>query len=595
MNFGNEETNEEETKQRMLSLDYGSAATAAVNNVWLHHSASAGHIPPCNNNIEAMSVDNSIPLNTSPLSTSSNGNATEMRSSNDGDAEGVWSPDIDQAFHEALQIYPPCGRRKIILSDEGKMYGRNELIARYIKIRCGKSRTRKQVSSHIQVLARKKQREEQSRIKTQRDNNLPETSANSSSASTTSSVSNNPTAASVSATILPLSNNCLQKQIKKAESEELMGLPSNTLNIPSSPNNQIQNVSLAVAASQQPLANLITSINRDQIASVQAQVARAASAISQQNWPSLIVTNNNNQHLMAGAQLYMANASNPCSSVVASIPTAFANGCQLNSNPSSSEQIIFTTTPSSAFTCATTINKMTTIIASSSLVLNGFTAYIEEQNLIKNRERRDEMMEESNNNGKRIELVNIPKNSVSPLERISLELIQTKYPPILQELFKRGPTDAFFLAKCWANMNFEINDEQNALFAVDSFYESNVGRFDIIVSTKVCSFGNEVVEKVEIYSPINEEEEDIKTSIIPQLWHFRLEKSPMCEYMVRFISELKKLQEPSLMNSVLENFTVLQIVSNKQSEETLMVIAFIFEICEDEEDEIYTNIYRLTE
>lgn len=62
----------------------------------------------------------------------------------------IWSHDVETAFKEALEIIPKKGLHKIKIS--GRSCGRNELISDYILSQTGKLRSRKQVSSHIQVI-----------------------------------------------------------------------------------------------------------------------------------------------------------------------------------------------------------------------------------------------------------------------------------------------------------------------------------------------------------------------------------------------------------------------------------------------------------
>lgn len=85
-------------------------------------------------------------------------------------------------------------------------------------------------------------------------------------------------------------------------------------------------------------------------------------------------------------------------------------------------------------------------------------------------------------------------------------------------------------------------------------YESNEN-IVITCSTKVCSFGKQVVEKVETeYSRLESSR-----------FIYRIQRSPMCEYMINFIQKLKHLPERYMMNSVLENFTILQVSQSTRS------------------------------
>lgn len=129
----------------------------------------------------------------------------------------------------------------------------------------------------------------------------------------------------------------------------------------------------------------------------------------------------------------------------------------------------------------------------------------------------------------------------------------------------------------------------------------------ITCSTKVCSFGKQVVEKVETEYARFENGRFI----------YRIHRSPMCEYMINFIHKLKHLPEKYMMNSVLENFTILQVMSliclfvwfssdnwylivlsfyqvvtNRETQETLLCTAYVFEVSTSEHGAQH-HMYRL--
>ena len=88
------------------------------------------------------------------------------------------------------------------------------------------------------------------------------------------------------------------------------------------------------------------------------------------------------------------------------------------------------------------------------------------------------------------------------LEDIDLRQISDKFPASkggLKDLYDKGPQDAFFLVKFWADLNIpnSLIDDPRSFYGVASHFES-VDRMSLCLSTKVCSFGKEAVEKVEV-------------------------------------------------------------------------------------------------
>uniref|UniRef100_A0A9J8C4M3 TEA domain-containing protein n=1 Tax=Cyprinus carpio carpio TaxID=630221 RepID=A0A9J8C4M3_CYPCA len=413
------------------------------------------------------------------VSASSPGGASEELSEGldkplENDAEGVWSPDIEQSFQEALAIYPPCGRRKIILSDEGKMYGRNELIARYIKLRTGKTRTRKQVSSHIQVLARRKAREIQVKLKVD--------------------------------------------QVAKDKAMQSMSSMSSAQIISAT---AFQN-KMALQGLSRPAYPTAAGFWHGALAG-QTTGPEDIKPFSQQNFVMQATGYDSTMGLSmsSGAPPWQGRS-----------------------------------------------------IASSRLRMLEFSAFLEQP-------------QDPETVNKHL-FVHIgqsnPTYSDPYLEAVDVRQIYDKFPEKkggLKELFEKGPANAFFLVKFWADLSINLQDDSSFFYGVSSQYESSENMI-ITSSTKVCSFGKQVVEKVETEYARFENGRYV----------FRIHRSPLCEYMINFIHKLKHLPEKYMMNSVLENFTILQVVTNRDTLETLLCIAYVFEVSTSEHGAQH-HIYRL--
>ncbi|XP_071344614.1 transcriptional enhancer factor TEF-1 isoform X9 [Trachinotus anak] len=374
----------------------------------------------------------------------------------DNDAEGVWSPDIEQSFQEALAIYPPCGRRKIILSDEGKMYGRNELIARYIKLRTGKTRTRKQ------------------------DQAVKDKALQSMASMSSAQI--------VSATAI-----------------------HNKLGLPGIPRPAFPGAGLW----------------QGMISAGQPGSSQDIKPFTQQAYPT---------------QPAVTTAISSYEPTAAPAPTAPA--WQGRS------------------------------IGTSKLRLVEFSAFLEQQR------------DPDSYNKHLFVHIGQTNHSYSDalLESVDIRQIYDKFPEKkggLKELYGKGPQNSFFLIKFWADLNCNIQDDTGSFYGVTSQYESSEN-MTITCSTKVCSFGKQVVEKVETEYARFENGRFV----------YRISRSPMCEYMINFIHKLKHLPEKYMMNSVLENFTILLVVTNRDTQETLLCMACVFEVSNSEHGAQH-HIYRL--
>ncbi|CAF0843800.1 unnamed protein product [Didymodactylos carnosus] len=626
------------------------------------------------------------------------------------EAEGIWSADIEQSFLEALAIYPPCGRRKIILTDEGKMYGRNELIARYIKIRTGKSRTRKQVSSHLQVLAKRRSKELQSlrnnkeaqqlildRLKRYTsaeivsmnvdDNNnessedndeedeLPQTplvqatvlqkavkieksdnqqyrdnthkpAKHRLSKKPTSSVHNNnvvtvPISTDAHSDIPLHINNILHplyvqsKVSETTKSEPIVGhiaSTSSTSSASTSPKtspgikipitNRLQpSVTVLSQQSSNLLKSNIINITSNQIApslrhteydefdqlgkitipptsSLAPNMITSIIETGQYSGSTLIRLNNP----VTTTNLLPSCSSNPCLNATTTTTTLSPSNARCLAFSSAGPSSACSSSSSSIFSSSSSPSRSgQAFIGDEHFRLQELNAFVEiiRPNFVRERhypslyQTQEQQTVIHRHNMVHLNSNDLQFKNVPQFETIAIHQIWDKFPSHdgLKDLFEQNPMGRFYLVKFWADVNFLRSDmklKEKETFFTSYIFDSTCLNYGIHVSTRLCSFGKQVLEKVETTEPT---QQHVDGGLEHYLYRF--ERSPLCDYMVQFIQKLRSLPTHSLMNSVLENFTVLQVVRCRDTHRLLLCIAYVFEIGTYDSTEPQYHVYKL--
>uniref|UniRef100_A0A914C8S8 YAP binding domain-containing protein n=1 Tax=Acrobeloides nanus TaxID=290746 RepID=A0A914C8S8_9BILA len=100
--------------------------------------------------------------------------------------------------------------------------------------------------------------------------------------------------------------------------------------------------------------------------------------------------------------------------------------------------------------------------------------------------------------------------------------------------------------------------------------------------TIVSSFGLPVIDKFETCTSIEEFHEPNNSRYV-----YEMSEIPMSWFSAKLASELATIfeaQGPQMVSQVLGNFSILYIIKNMRTDETLLVVAFVVECCERNQD-----------